>query len=60
MNRARVIISGLCSCLSIGMFVMAIRHRHDLSGVVWAILWVGEQIHLPSPSISTLFREDKS
>lgn len=37
--------------LNLGMFVMAIRHRHDISGAVWALLWIGEQIHMTPPKL---------
>ena len=42
----------------LALFIMAIKHRHSMEGIVWALLWVGEQIHLPPPSVSTLFRRE--
>ncbi len=45
-------LSGMFFCgLHAILFILAIKHRHDISGIVWALLWVGEQIHMKPPAL---------
>lgn len=42
----KLILATLSLAFHAALFFLAIKHRHDVSGVVWAVLWVGEQIHM--------------
>lgn len=45
----KLFLATLSLAVHAALFYLAIKHRHDSSGIVWALLWIGEQIHMTPP-----------
>ena len=56
MNPIGLLFDIAFSAVKLSFLVLAIKHRHDVSGIVWALIYVSEQIHLEPKSFAKEWR----